>query len=117
MAGNQRLRAGQLNKRVTLEALTRTSDGGGGYTEAWGELGGPGRGKVWARVNALSGSEGYRAQQVQASLSHEVEIRYRPDVTARARVSYGGRYLYVTAVLNPEERNERLRLLCEERQA
>lgn len=105
------LRAGRLNKRVTIQSLTRTSDGGGGFTEAWAAID---NGTVWAAVEPLNGRERFEAQQTQANLSYRVTIRYRSDVTAQMQVLYGSKTLPINAVLNPAERGEMLELLCED---
>jgi SPP1 family predicted phage head-tail adaptor len=109
------LRAGRLNRRVSIEQVTRTADGGGGYTEGWAAI--P-NGTVWARVSPLSGSERFDAQQVQGTLTTEVEIRYRSDVTSAMRVNHGGRLLYIAQPpYSPEDKRESLVMVCEERQA
>jgi SPP1 family predicted phage head-tail adaptor len=85
-------------------------DAGGGRVRAWtsGDT-------VWANVAALSGGEQYRAQQVQADAQVRVTIRYRTGVTAAShRLLYGSRILKILAVLDPEERHERLDLYCAE---
>lgn len=109
------LRAGRLNKRVAIQEVTRTSDGGGGVTEAWATIT---NGTVWARVSPLEGTERFQAQQVQGTLTHEIEIRYRSGITTDMRVSYDSRFFYIVQPpINKDERGESLVLICEERQA
>lgn len=102
------LRAGDLNKRIVLQTTTRTTDGGGGFTEVWADTV-----TVWANVEPLNGAERFEAQQVAASLSHRVTIRHR-TVTPQQRVKYGTRIFRIQAVVNPHEGREMLQLLCEE---
>lgn len=102
------LLAGVLRKRVTIQTLTQVSDGGGGFTEDWTDTA-----TVWARVEPLDGTERFEAQQVSSALSHRVTIRHRA-VTPQQRLKYGTRIFRINAVLNPEERDEMLHLLCEE---
>lgn len=107
------LRAGRLNKRVTIQQVTRTADGGGGYTEAWGTLA-----TMWARVTPTDGLERFEGQQTQGTLRYEVEIRHRTDVTSAMRLSYDSRSLYIIQPpFSPDEKRESLVLICEERQA
>lgn len=106
------LRAGKLNKRVTIQQVTRTSDGGGGYTEAWAALA-----TVWANVEPQSGSERWTAGQQGAGVEWQVTIRYRDDVTPLMRVLYGSKVLNIRAVMDPDARSERLVLVCEEEEA
>lgn len=103
------IRAGRLNKRVTLQTNTPVSDGGGGFTDAWADTA-----TLWAEIEELTGTEGYEAQQTASTLSHRVTIRYRTSVTPQQRLTYGSRVLKINAVLNPRQANERLELLCTE---
>lgn len=107
------LRAGRLNKRVAIQEYASTSDGGGGTTQTWATIT---NGTVWARVSPLDGVERFQAQQVQGTLTHEIEIRYRSDVTTKMRVSYDGRFFYISQPpINKDEKGESLVLICEER--
>jgi SPP1 family predicted phage head-tail adaptor len=103
------MKPGNLRNRVTLQQLTRTDDGAGGYTETW-----TGVATVWADVYPLKGNERYEAQQVQANLSHRVTIRYRTGVEPSMRLLYGTRTLTIEAVIDPEERHRELILMCSE---
>lgn len=101
------LRAGDLRERVTLQTATLTTDGGGGSTETWADVV-----TVWARVEPLTGREGFEAMQIASSMSHRVTIRQR-SVTPQQRVKWGSKILLITAV-RPDETNESVQLLCRE---
>lgn len=101
--------AGRLRKRVTIQRLARTDDGYGGSLEDWQDVA-----TVWAAVEPLRGSERYEAQQVQSVLSHRVMMRYRPGIKPQMRLVMKDRTLMIEAVINVEERNRWLELLCQE---
>lgn len=103
---------GQLNKRITLQQKTTAGDGAGGVTETWSDVA-----TVWAAVEPLNGPERYQAQKLQTIITHKVTIRYRVGVSPKMRVVYSGRILEIVEVIDPNERHEQLRLLCEERNA
>lgn len=103
------MKIGNLRHRVTIQQLTRTDDGAGGYTETWTAIA-----TVWADVYPLKGQERYDAQQVKANLSHRVTIRYRAGVEPSMRLQYGARTLNIEAVIDPEERHRELILMCSE---
>lgn len=102
------LAAGRLNKRVTLQTVTRTTDTGGGGTDSWGTTA-----TLWAHIEELGGSEPFNGQQVASTLTHRVTLRYR-SVTPQQRLLYGSRVLKIVAVQNPDQRNEMLVLDCRE---
>jgi len=104
------MKAGKLRRRVTLQSVATSSNGVGGKTSAAPTT----VATVWASVEPLSGGELLRAQQMQSNLSHRVTIRHRSGVTPRMRVAYQGRRFEIAAVIDPEERHERLVLLCSE---
>lgn len=73
--------------------------------------------QVWASIRPLSGRELWQAQQVQADVTHSVRLRYRSGVDATMELDLQGRRLRIVAVLNIEERNRTLELLCQEQPA
>jgi SPP1 family predicted phage head-tail adaptor len=103
------VRIGRLRHRVMLEQVTRTADGQGGWTEAWGTLA-----TVWAGVEPLRGVERYEAQKINAKISHKVVIRALTGVTAAQRVKFGDRYLTVEGVININEKNQTMEMYCSE---
>ena len=69
---------------------------------------------VWAAIEPLKGSERLRAEQLENPVTHRVSIRHRAGVTPKMRIKFGTRILNIRAVIDPEERNRSLELLCEE---
>ena len=62
--------------------------------------------------SAATGTEGQIARQTNPRLTHRILIRYRSGITARNRILFGSRIFEVTQVVNPDMRNEHLRLLA-----
>ena len=69
---------------------------------------------VWASIEPLSGRELFQAQQVQAEVTHRVRMRYLAGVTAKMTGLFGTREFQILSVINPEERNRELVLMCKE---
>jgi SPP1 family predicted phage head-tail adaptor len=98
-----------LRKRVVLITPTVTT----------GPLRGPVEGvptetEMWAHVEPLEGRELLQAQQVNASLTHRVTIRYRAGVAPTQRLRFGTKTLEILSIVNPGEANRELQLLCVE---
>lgn len=111
MAFNEvRIRAGKMHQRVEL-VLPGTSRDSYGGTNAGG---GASLGSVWAEVVALSGRDAVAAQSFSSIATHQVTIRWMPNVTAKCQVKLYHRTFQVEAVLNPDERTKVLHLLCVE---
>jgi SPP1 family predicted phage head-tail adaptor len=101
--------AGKLGHRIELHSASETSDDYGDVLESWSSYA-----TVWARVMPLQGRELLLAQQVNAELTHQVEIRYNSTVTTTHRVILGSRTLEIVSIINEDERNKNMIMLCKE---
>lgn len=112
--------AGQRPHKVTFQVPgDPVSDGFGGYTEGWTDLTPP---VMFVRIQpaTVSDLERMTSGNVVASASHIVTGPYHPGVTVKARLLFTdfsgkSRTLTVAGLVNPDERNRELILLCEER--
>lgn len=101
------MRAGQLRHRVTIQRPTEDINGG---ATTWSDVE-----TVWASIAPIAGREYFAAQQVQSDVTHRVRMRYGPTVTTKDRLTFGVRHFDIRTVLNRDERNRELELLCIER--
>lgn len=79
------MKAGKLDRRVTLQTLTVTRDSYGAAIESWTDLD-----TVWAEVIPLKGREYFTAAQIVAEKMLKFRIRYRTDLTETMRIVYAG---------------------------
>lgn len=109
------MRSGRLRHRLILESPpdeSRDAFGHRAYDGDWTTFA-----EVWGEVTPLSGREYWRAAQVQPDVTHQVTIRYLPNVTTQMRVRRRGetdRFYQIGAVLNIDERNREMQLMCRE---
>ena len=101
------MRAGQLNKRVSIERPGSAQSETGQVVDGWSTVA-----TVWAAIQPLSGRELFAAQQLQARADLLVRIRYLAGVEPKMRVRFGARLLDIQAVRNLDERNRELELFC-----
>jgi SPP1 family predicted phage head-tail adaptor len=99
----------RMDRRVGIQSEAKTADGQGGWTSAWST-----DAEVWAYVRPLKGYERMQAMHLKSPTTHKVTIRYRDGVTAAQRLLYGSRVLHINGVVNPDEANRFLELLCVE---
>lgn len=90
------LSSGDLRERIKIEAFTRVSDGGGGYTEEWATL--PGAAKVPAKVIAKSGQEAVIADRPTAVFTTLFVIRNRLDLDETMRIVWRGRVMNIRGI-------------------
>lgn len=104
------MRAGKLRHRLTIQEPTDTvGDTYGDATITWSDYA-----TVWGSVTPLRGQEQYQADQVQAGVTHRVTMRYRVGITSKMRISHNGRVLSIMSVIDREDRNIELELMCME---
>ena len=88
------MRAGELNRRITLEAPDPQVASSGEETVQYVPVG-----QVWAKVEPARGGEGFSGIQRFAEVTHSFLLRYRSDVTPEWRVWYQGRSFDIVEVL------------------
>ncbi|MBN8431811.1 phage head closure protein [Microbulbifer salipaludis] len=104
-----RVKIGALRHRVTLQQKVQNASGTGARTETWTDLA-----DIRAEVKPHAARELSAADNRYQETTHQVTIRYRPGVTRKMRVLFGGRVLEIETVINAMERNRWLHLLCQE---
>lgn len=104
------MRAGSLNKRITLQYPTKASDGMGGFDNTWND-----GDTIWAALWPISANERLRSDQMSGEITHRIRIRYRRDIRTSWRIKFGERYFDIDGPpINPNERNEYLDIMCKE---
>ena len=71
---------------------------------------------VWASIEPLSGKEYFSAKQVNSEVNAKVTIRYIESLLPHWVVQFGQRIFNIQAIINLEERNKYLQLLCSEKE-
>lgn len=104
------MRAGKLRHRISIERAIETQDSS--YNEAviqWVLFA-----EVSASIIPLSGRELIRAKQVELETDTEITIRYLDGLSPKMRIMYRDRVFEILNIINTEERNREIHLLCSE---
>jgi SPP1 family predicted phage head-tail adaptor len=104
-----RLTTALLRSRVTIETPEDTNDDAGALVRVWTPLA-----DVWAKVEPQRGAEFRSAGAQETLLTHNVTIRWRPDLGAPTRFRLGSRALYIRAAFDPDGRKKYLVCRCDE---
>lgn len=105
------LRAGDLNRRITIQRRGTAEDSWGTPTpgpENWVEVG-----KAWAGIKTLSGLGAIKADAQASTVKVSIRVRWRTDLAAGMRVLHGGTVYDVEAVLPDVAGREHVDLVCE----
>lgn len=103
------MRIGDLNRRLELQSPVDVSDSMGGVTRTWNK-----EAIVWGAIWPTSVTERIQANAPTMVISHRIRIRYRDELGADWRLKYGNRYLSVVSIVNMNEEDRQLDLLCRE---
>lgn len=101
------MRAGQLDRRITIETPTGTQDTFGEFTETWATFA-----TEWAQYEPLKGREQLDAMQVNADLQARFRIRYRSDITTKMRIVNDDSLTYGIEAITQIGRREGLEILA-----
>lgn len=100
------MNSGHLNRRVTIQAITDVSDGQGGYTREWGELGGAGNGGAWVEASPAGGNATIEAGVNLQTQAWTFTMRFRDDVTTDMRLAADwlpdGHYIAIEGLADPD---------------
>lgn len=103
--------AANLNRRIVIEALTQTKDAQGGVVDTWASFA-----TVWAQIKNLSGNERHLTQAGGGQVAEartEFTIRFLSGVTAKHRISYGGKVFNIKHVNDYAEEHRFMVLTCD----
>ena len=70
---------------------------------------------IWANIEPLSGKEYFSAKQINSEVNVKITIRYIEPLLPHWVVQFGQRVFNIESIINFEERNKYLQLLCSEK--
>jgi len=88
----------ELRHRITIQSISRSSDGQGGWTIGWITLA-----EVWAKVTPKVKKEIYSTEQIRPVSTHEIIIRHLDGISADARILFDGRVFQIKGIKKEEE--------------
>jgi SPP1 family predicted phage head-tail adaptor len=103
-------RIGEMRKRIEIKDKgTPTRDAAGAEVITWTTLY-----TVWAKVVPYSAREMMQSGREFAERFTRFAIRYRSGIYPTQRVEFDSRTYEITSVINVDERNEEILLICKE---
>ena len=105
------MRSGRLRHRIYLQSKVVTRDAFGSEVITWkSENPRP----IFAGIEPITAREYFGSQQPKGEVTHKVVIRYFKGVQLDWRVLWGSRQFNIVSVINTDERNREMILLCKE---
>lgn len=104
--------AGKRRHRITIQSPGTVATGLNTGQQDWSD---PSTVcQCFASIEPLSGRELWQAQQVEATVTHQIKILYRSGITPPMRALFGSRVFHFESILNRDEANEELEILATE---
>lgn len=94
---------GRLRAELRLEKAVTHKDSAGGHIETWEEIA-----LLFGQIEPISTSSYFGAGQDHESVTHNVIIRFRPDVRSGMRFMVSDRVLAIVTVRDLDERGRYL---------
>lgn len=103
------MQAGALRHPIAIETRSTTVDSYGEQSHSWTRFA-----SAFAEVVPLTGRELVNAQSFRPDVTTRIRTRWVPNVTSAMRVAYGSRVLEIVGVINVDERDREMILICSE---
>jgi len=87
------MRAGKLDRRITIQRASVTVNAFGEEAEVWTDIA-----TVWAQQRPNRGAERFTAQEIAGQAVMTFHIRYRADIAKTDRIKYEGRLWNITDI-------------------
>ena len=100
---------GALRQKFVIQLNTPTRTEAGAEVDSWATFL-----SVHGSVEPLIGREWFANNTMQQRVSHRIRMRYQAGILPKMRIFYDSRVLKIESVLNVEERDRELLLMCQE---
>ena len=105
--------AGEMRERITFQKYNGARDSLGDlqYMDSanWRNFA-----SVWASLKPIAGREFYAAEQHESEVTHNIGCRYRAGLETEMRILLGSRIFRIIAIIDWENRHERLQIKVKE---
>lgn len=105
-----KLKIGDLRHRITFQVPSTTENEIGEEIPVYNDFK-----TVWASIEPLSGKEYLEANKESNEITHRIRIRYTQGITNDMRIVYKNRVFDIQSIINVNERNKELQIMCIER--
>jgi SPP1 family predicted phage head-tail adaptor len=103
------MKIGRLRHRIVIEESLTSRDSFGAEVSERVQFA-----VVWADLSPITGKEYLGFKQINSETTTKITTRYLAGVTTEMRVVFGDRTYEIDSIINPEEKNISLILMCRE---
>lgn len=100
---------GELKHRITIQQLENVQNTFGEQKAGWIDVT-----TRWASIEPLIGRQYFAAEMVNSEITHKIKLRYVKGILPSMQVLYKTRKFQIISVINYQEKNCELQLMCKE---
>ena len=104
------MEAGKLRHIIDIQQQSTTQDSYGEAVDTWTNL----YSSVYASIEDMKAREFYSGEKLNSEITHKIRIRYKASILPKMRVKFGTRYFNIETIVNWQERNIFLDIMCKE---
>lgn len=104
------MKAGERRHYIIIEQVSESADARNEMTQTWSEYA-----NAWAEIKPVRGREYFQAHAENVAADTRIILPYIAGITSKMRVRFGSRIYDIETVINIDERNRELNLMCVER--
>lgn len=101
--------AGSYRHPITFQRQTSSTNEYGEKIISWTDIV-----TTRAGIYPISGKDYISAVESNSEITHKVNLRYVPNITADMRIQFGTRFFTIVAILNFQEKNRELQIVAKE---
>ena len=103
------MQAGKRAHYIIIQQVSESADARGEMTQTWSEYA-----NAWAEIKPVRGREYFQAHAENVAADTRIILPYLPGITSKMRVKFKSRIYDIETVINIDERNRELNLMCVE---
>ncbi|MEH7093943.1 phage head closure protein [Neobacillus vireti] len=104
-----KINPGEFRQVITFQSKNGVQNSYGETSDDWMDVK-----TTRAGIYPISGQEFFSAEKVNAEITHKINMRYLPGLSTNMRIKYGNRYFGISSIINFQERNVLLQIMCKE---
>lgn len=109
---NPNSHSGLFRHRITFQEMGEGVDADGFPTggASWRDVK-----DAWAMIKTLKGTEFFKSAATQNEISSRFVVRYTTDLHPDMQIAYDGRAFAIESIINDDELDETLTIICNEK--
>ena len=103
------MQAGKRVHYIMIQQASESADARGEMSQTWTEYA-----NSWAEIKPVRGREYFQAHTENVAADTRIILPYLAGITNKMRIKFGTRIFDIETVINIDERNRELNLMCVE---